>query len=361
MSIGNIAQQLHGMVAAPAGGSSRYIQHKSEDGITKCYGTMVPVDGGGGFAPGCVFQHVDGAAGGMLYVNEGTATSCDFNAVSTASNLNAQVDVAFPPYGSASSRGPSAAIWGNCPVLDYKLNPTLGWEWFDDMIQNAPLAAAGSAGVALGGGWWGHTSATAGSTITPQLDHSNGEVHLLTTTTDEVSILSNLCGHNTAGYVKFLTGKKTWFEARVAVTNVTDAKSATFIGFAEEGLLADATLLNADQAVVDKDFVGFCQLQGDGDAWQTRFNTAAGAGVNGTAVSATADVIVTTVMAKLGIHCDGTTVYFFADGVLLADSVALATANFPDGEELALYLGTGSVDGGDIVCGIDWVRVAQEI
>jgi hypothetical protein len=162
------------------------------------------------------------------------------------------------------------------------------------------------------------------------------------------------------GCVKFIAGKKTWFEARVAVTNVTNAKCGTFVGFAEEALLGTATLINADQAIVDKDFVGFVQLVADGDAWQTLYNTEGGA-VDGTAVSATADVIVTTVMTKLGIYCDGTTVFFYADGVLLADSVTLATAGFPDGEEMALYLGTGSVDAADCVLGVDWVRVAQEI
>lgn len=329
----------------PATGPSPRTILNSVSGKLDAFGTATPALGSTGFAKGCTFRNT---TDGKLYTNEGTSTSSQF------------VDGAAVA-GTAAGRGPSPAIWDDCPVLDFKLNMTDGWEWSDDMIEDAPLAANNSAGIALGSGWWGHTSATAASTITPQTDHSNGEVHLLTTTTDEVSLLSNLCGHHTAGYVKFTAGKKTWFETRVAVTNVTDAKCASFVGFAEEGLLADATLIDADQAIVDKDWVAFVQLPADGDAWQTRFNTAAGGvGVNGTAVSATADVIVTTVMTKLGIYCDGTTIFFYADGVLLADSVALATSNVPNGEELALYFGTGSVDGGDCVLGIDWVRVAQE-
>ena len=331
-----------------ASGSARTIIN-SGSGKLDAYGTEKPADGLSGYAKGCTFKNT---SDGKLYVNEGTTNSSSFKEVETTPAVA----------GTAAGRGPSPLIWDGCPVLDFKLDPTQGWEWFDDMIVDAPLAAKSSTATALGSGWWGHTSASDGSTITPQLDHSNGEVHLLTTTTDEVALLSNLCGHNTAGYVKFTAGKKTWFEARVAVTNVTDAKCASFVGFAEEGLLGNATLINADQAIVDKDWIGFVQLPANGDAWQTRFNTASGGvGVNGTAVSATAGVIVTTVMAKLGIYCDGVTIYFYADGVLLADSVTLATSNVPDGEELALYFGTGSVSGEDCVLGIDWVRVAQEI
>ncbi len=336
----------------PAGQPAITVVTRSEDGIMECYGKSPPNEGSVGFAKGCIFKHTDAASpGNYIFVNEGSNTSCTFNALQTSGTA----------YGTAAGRGPSPAIWQDCPILDFELDPTQGWSWFDDFIKNAPLATNNVAGVALGGGWWGHTSSTAASNILPQLDHSNGEIHLLTTTTDEVALLSNLCGHNTAGYVKFTAGKKTWFEARVAQTNVNDSKIASFVGFAEEGLLGDATLINADQAIVDKDWVGFVQLPADGNAWQTRFNTDTGAGVNGTAVSATADVIVTAVMTKLGIYCDGVTVFFFADGVQLGDSVLLTAGNFPNGEELAFYLGTGSVDGEDCILGVDWVRVAQEI
>ena len=333
----------------PAGQSTPRTVINSNDGKIDVYATEIPADGIAGYAPSCICKDV---ASGKVYINEGSATSCAFKEILTTA-----------PYGTAAGRGPSPAIWNGCPVMDFILDPTQGWVWFDDFIVDAPLLANNNTTpVAVGSGWWGETSATAGSAVAVATDNPNGEIDITTTTTDEVALLSALNGHNTAGMVKFKAGKKTWFEARVAVTNVTDAKCATFVGFAEEGLLGNATLIDADQAIVDKDFIAFVQLPADGDAWQTRYNTASGGvGVNGSAISATADVIVTTVYAKLGIYCDGTNIYFYADGVKLADSVALATANVPDGEELCLYLGTGSVDGGDCVLSVDWVRVAQEI
>lgn len=44
-------------------------------------GSTVPTDATSGYQPGCIFQHTDGSAGGVLYVNDGTYASCDFNPV----------------------------------------------------------------------------------------------------------------------------------------------------------------------------------------------------------------------------------------------------------------------------------------
>jgi hypothetical protein len=44
-------------------------------------GATVPTDGTDGYQVGCIFQHTDGGAESALYVNEGSITSCDFNAI----------------------------------------------------------------------------------------------------------------------------------------------------------------------------------------------------------------------------------------------------------------------------------------
>jgi len=50
-------------------------------GLLLAHGTTVPTDGAAGYETGCLFQHTDGGDGTALYVNEGTVTSCNFNAV----------------------------------------------------------------------------------------------------------------------------------------------------------------------------------------------------------------------------------------------------------------------------------------
>ena len=49
-------------------------------GIMKAMGTTVPTDGTAGYGKGCIFIDTDGGIGSTFYVNEGSLTSCDFNA-----------------------------------------------------------------------------------------------------------------------------------------------------------------------------------------------------------------------------------------------------------------------------------------
>jgi len=49
-------------------------------GTKHASGTTVPTDGTAGYTKGCPFIKTDGGAGTTLYINEGSYTSCDFNA-----------------------------------------------------------------------------------------------------------------------------------------------------------------------------------------------------------------------------------------------------------------------------------------
>lgn len=54
-------------------------------GIIEDIGDTVPSDGEAGYAPGCIFHHIDGTTyNTVLYCNIGTVTSCDFNVVTVA-------------------------------------------------------------------------------------------------------------------------------------------------------------------------------------------------------------------------------------------------------------------------------------
>jgi uncharacterized membrane protein YjjB (DUF3815 family) len=54
-------------------------------GILQAYGKTVPSDGAAGYATGCMFQHTDGGDNTSLYVNEGSLTSANFDAVTAGS------------------------------------------------------------------------------------------------------------------------------------------------------------------------------------------------------------------------------------------------------------------------------------
>ncbi len=55
-------------------------------GVLIGYGPTVPTDGATGYATGCTFIHTDGGQFTSIYVNEGTESSCDFNALTMSSS-----------------------------------------------------------------------------------------------------------------------------------------------------------------------------------------------------------------------------------------------------------------------------------
>lgn len=58
-------------------------------GILLAAGTTVPADASAGYATGCIFFHTDGGENTAIYVNDGSGTSSDFNALGTTGPLAA--------------------------------------------------------------------------------------------------------------------------------------------------------------------------------------------------------------------------------------------------------------------------------
>ena len=54
--------------------------------VRTAYGTVAITDGGAGYAVGCIYIKTNGSAGTTLYINEGSTSSCDFNALATANS-----------------------------------------------------------------------------------------------------------------------------------------------------------------------------------------------------------------------------------------------------------------------------------
>lgn len=57
-------------------------------GLLWASGTVVPSDNADGYQTGCIFQKTDGGDGTSLYINEGSVTACDFNAVGDLSTVD---------------------------------------------------------------------------------------------------------------------------------------------------------------------------------------------------------------------------------------------------------------------------------
>jgi len=155
-----LAYDHHNMVPATAGGATPKVIFKSEDGILLCYGTTVPSDAAEGYSQGCIFLHVDGAAGQTLYINEGDDSSCDFNVVGAEDSLEALLqtqdslavalrsqtkglEAAYPHSTAADDSGLSPLLWDGAPIEEVIMNPGKGFYYFEDFHCFDPTTGCG--------------------------------------------------------------------------------------------------------------------------------------------------------------------------------------------------------------------------
>jgi hypothetical protein len=259
---------------------------------------------------------------------------------------------------------PSTELWRNCPWKEIEAGEVDGHVHFCDFIEgmtvtNGKVIADAMALGTVPAGWIAQTGATAGSNITTATDAPFGVIKLESTTDNEGVIISYGGGYNTAGSFVFSAGKRLWMEARVKRSVITDSKINLFVGFAEEALCVDGSLITTSDAMADKDYVGFQGVFADGDKFDTVYNTASGA-VTPANVAADAVTVAADTWLKIGLYCDGTTVYFWSDGAQLADSVALSATEFPINEEMAFYIGIMLGHGDTNSISVDWVKIAQQ-
>lgn len=74
----------YGPVAQQNQGTDNVILTDGSGNALFAHGATVPTDADSGYAVGCLYAHTDGGDGTSLYVNEGTSSSCDFNAITVA-------------------------------------------------------------------------------------------------------------------------------------------------------------------------------------------------------------------------------------------------------------------------------------
>jgi hypothetical protein len=334
----------------PAGTSTPQTLRKSADGVLFSYGKEVPIDGASGYAVGCIFIHMNGSNEEVLYTNEGTATSADFNSISKKSIANA--------YGTAAGRGPSPEVWDNCPVLDILLDPTVGWIHFYDFQNGPEIASNTSVEVDIASGYTVYSET--GATATQQLDAPEGELLLEVNGTDDIDIA--IGWGEKAGQIMIASSgpKAFWFEARIKMATVADNKTGAFIGFHDEACFVADGILADEGAMTTDDYLGFLWVATDNDTIDTVCELAAGAMEK---IKDTVAVPVSGAYIKLGMKLitGETNVRFFVDGVEAADKVSVTNAKFPFNEEMQPVFAVRSYAADSPAGGvsIDWWRIAQ--
>lgn len=256
--------------------------------------------------------------------------------------------------------GISRNLWQDCPWDQIVNDPNVGYAFFDDFLS----AMQDPTTAKIYGNYYcldtGDSTLTANASV-------GGEIQLLVTTDNEDCGIR--LGNGSAPFVISDTAanaKKLWFECRVKKSLVANDLAGVFVGLAAEDALAANFLADAGTDFANNDYFGF---------W---FNEAAGTnvklvyGITGqdptTPTGLTAlDVIAADTYVKLGFVYDPAAdaakkIKIFVNGLEYGTGVSatnIATATFPDGEEMTpmFYLSAGG--NSDFTATMDWWRVAQ--
>lgn len=192
--------------------------------------------------------------------------------------------------GSADTgRGPSAAIWGDCPILSIMEGSQAGIMVIDDFesggLITSPTTTAALVGVNYSG--FGDT----GSTITDAAE-VGGAIKLLSdgTDNDQTSLFSL-----TTAFQAGLTKGPLWFEARIKLNALLTTESGFFLGLADNTAKTSAVpLLDAASALADLNLLGWHALDTDVRTIKSCYkaNTVAAVDVQSVATAITEDTYV---------------------------------------------------------------------
>ncbi len=178
-------------------------------------------------------------------------------------------------------RGPSSPVWFDCPVSDFKEDPSLGQYFYEEfnMVGNANMSSAyqGSAGA------WSIYGA-AGATITDGA-LEGGVVSLQSDGDNEgITLLSSASSFKIVGGTPFPLSPKLWYECSVATTTVTATKRDDFVGLVIPALSSGLPRANYPITTTDDTldatngtFIGFHRKGTAAPTeWQFVFNLAGG-------------------------------------------------------------------------------------
>ncbi len=253
--------------------------------------------------------------------------------------------------GFTSGTGPSPEIWGRVNVDQARVDPSQGYEFFDDFLN------------------FGTGTEASDATAKYDLDEQNamsvlqlatevgGVIQMLTGgTAEDAGVMTT--SHNIAVMAKIVKNSrlKMAFEARVRFSEAVTGQ-AFFIGLAEQALgTASSFLTDSTGALVAKDYVGFRILAADPNGLDAVHYTESGAGSEIVVVNE-AQVISIATWYKAGFWFDGkNTIHFVVDGVEVGTCSADDT-DFPDGEEMSPYLAFKETSGTAEYVDMDWWRV----
>lgn len=270
--------------------------------------------------------------------------------------------------GQAGGRGLSPRIWTHAVASGLAPDGVLrAYGVADDFLNFGQMAT--SANTHQGYGAYVDSSCT----IKGLASDVGGVIQFATDGTDNAEAWLTSGGNSgVLGVISDTAGsdKLMCFEARVRFTQVTNDYNV-FVGLSEEGLAAANTVADDPSTayIADKDHIGFLVNEGDGDALKFVYNKSGAGATNQTTVKITSvQALTAATWYKIGFvynpKADSSErIKVYVDNVENATKVTatnIATATFPDGEELAFLAGIKAGTNAARKFDIDWWAFYQE-
>ena len=249
-----------------------------------------------------------------------------------------------------SGVGLSPAIWSNCPMTGIRNDPGLGFYMEDDFTR---LGVTPTITTIIAGLGQYSLFGSSGATILPDDAVGGGLVLTEATTNEAVSIAGESHPFRiTSG------GGDLWFEARIKTSTIVATKQAWFCGLMDTTAQAAAVPLTATGTIADLNIVGFHHQEANTTAFDASYKAN---GVSAVEVNSDIGTLEAGTYIKAGLTFDGkNTVKFYLNGLVSPTTVKVNATNFPNNEELALYLLSKQTSGSVTYSPKwDWVRVAM--
>lgn len=229
-----------------------------------------------------------------------------------------------------TDRGPSAGVWGDCPVTiqDLRNDPTLGW-FFDDDFTDFGLPGTQTTEINLGRYKVYNTGA--GKVITDSMPTATGTatrggiISMLCDTAGDQSVI----GTHACPFSLNASAGKLWFEGRIATTSIATNMTHIFFGL---GNNADVTfgaaipLADADATGTAVALAGFTRLEDGLGVLNTSYTDEA---ASYTHVQTSAGSIAANTWIKLGMKFDpnggSNCLSFYVNGAKTTTSLSATT------------------------------------
>lgn len=261
--------------------------------------------------------------------------------------------------GNNSGRLHSGNIWYDCPIASLQNGEIEGHYWFDDFKSSEVFTEADD--VVEEEPYPYMTAASDGVTLGKLADSDHGIITSGAMDADEDGFV--LVYGNAAGWMRFTSADRAWFECRIKQESVANSNPVFFAGAIEITVPPTSVITLVDTSGVldvSEDFIGFRSLAADGDAvepiYQEGGQTLAHVGTGTTNAQGSGNdiAIAADTFKKFGFRWDGQKISYYANGVRQAYYKPTSADSFPDVNHMAMIWAAKCTAASEVDFAMDW-------